>query len=177
MHVTSHAALDYIPPTVYSAFRIGMAVPLLFVSARVQVRACGQCTLGGSSGAFISLSNGLRTVQVMHTPVHAYALSDQLLSRWKYHGSWLLCEAIRAVCDRKQEREFRPRWSDLPWFVILGIIGVATPQCLVYIGNKVRGNWKQMPFTIVRATMSVTRQNRGRTCKALQVTQPPPASI
>jgi len=111
----------------------------------------------------------------MHIPVHAYALSEQL--RWKLHGSWFLCEAIRAVRDRKQEREFRPRWSDLPWFVILGIIGVATPQCLVYIGNKVRGNWKQTPSTIVRATMSVTRQNRRRTCKALQVIQPPPAII
>lgn len=36
MHVTSHAALDFIPPTVYSTFRIGMAVPLLFASARIQ---------------------------------------------------------------------------------------------------------------------------------------------
>lgn len=37
MHITSHAALDYIPPTVYSAFRIGMAVPFLFLSAGMQV--------------------------------------------------------------------------------------------------------------------------------------------
>lgn len=27
--------------------------------------------------------------------------------------------------------------------MILGIIGVATPQCLVYIGNKVRRNWRR----------------------------------
>jgi hypothetical protein len=37
MHITSHSALDYLPPTVYATFRIGMAVPLLFLSAGVQV--------------------------------------------------------------------------------------------------------------------------------------------
>lgn len=47
MHITSHSALDYLPPTVYATFRIGMAVPLLFLSAGVQVRAytaASKCT-------------------------------------------------------------------------------------------------------------------------------------
>jgi hypothetical protein len=37
MHITSHSALNYLPPTVYATFRIGMAVPLLFLSAGIQV--------------------------------------------------------------------------------------------------------------------------------------------
>ena len=47
MHITSHSALEYLPPTVYATFRIGMAVPLLFLSAGVQVRAytaASKCT-------------------------------------------------------------------------------------------------------------------------------------
>ena len=40
MHITSHRALDHLPPTVYATFRIGMAVPLLFISAGIQVQPC-----------------------------------------------------------------------------------------------------------------------------------------
>lgn len=37
MHITSHNALDYLPPTMYATFCIGMAVPFLFLSAGIQV--------------------------------------------------------------------------------------------------------------------------------------------
>lgn len=37
MHISSHRALEYIPPVVYGAIRIGSALPLLVLSARLQV--------------------------------------------------------------------------------------------------------------------------------------------
>lgn len=37
MHISSHRALEYIPPLVYGAIRIGSALPLLALSARLQV--------------------------------------------------------------------------------------------------------------------------------------------
>lgn len=46
MHISSHRALDYIPPLVYAAIRIGSALPLLALSARLQVRTEGpQCSI------------------------------------------------------------------------------------------------------------------------------------
>ncbi len=38
MAISSHPALEFIPPLTYCALRIGLAIPLLAVSARVQVR-------------------------------------------------------------------------------------------------------------------------------------------
>ncbi len=46
MHISSHRALDYIPPLHYGAIRIGCALPLLALSARVQVHTRAFCTLG-----------------------------------------------------------------------------------------------------------------------------------
>ena len=38
MHITSHGALDFIPPLPYSAMRVTLALPLLFAGARIKVR-------------------------------------------------------------------------------------------------------------------------------------------
>lgn len=39
MHISSHPALEHIPPLPYSAVRVTLALPLLFAGARIKVRA------------------------------------------------------------------------------------------------------------------------------------------
>ena len=38
MHISSHPALEHIPPLPYSAVRVTLALPLLFAGARIKVR-------------------------------------------------------------------------------------------------------------------------------------------
>ena len=106
MHITSHSALNYLPPTVYATFRIGMAVPLLFLSAGVQVATCTSPSLWAST--------------VLR---HATARRFDVF------------QGVGGLSN--QEPSFRTEWGDAPVFVILGLLGVAIPQTLVYVGNKV----------------------------------------
>lgn len=39
MHISSHGALEYIPPLPYSAMRVTLALPLLFAGAAIKVHS------------------------------------------------------------------------------------------------------------------------------------------
>ena len=38
-----------------------------------------------------------------------------------------------------QEPEFRPGWREVPWLIMLGVLGIGIPQSLVFVGNHLAG--------------------------------------
>lgn len=65
------------------------------------------------------------------------------------HVDLMCCQGVRGFLN--QEPSFRTEWGDAPVFVILGLLGVAIPQTLVYVGNKVPTavnsfNWMSEPL-------------------------------
>lgn len=51
----------------------------------------------------------------------------------------LSVHAARAPCALVQEPGYSPGWRDLPWLIMLGILGIGIPQSLVFVGNHLAG--------------------------------------
>ncbi len=168
MHISSHAALEHIPPLPYSAMRVTLALPLLFAGARIKASCPATSHVGVAGQAVLRMS-------ASHTWTHAALSRFRIVSSSSIDATVLACVPLQPLlvcsldvkggevfgtCDCNwsyscssvdmvvnalspfvflQEPTFRLTLRDVPWCMALGVLGIGIPQSLVFVGNNLVG--------------------------------------